>query len=471
MTCTCIFLNRVIVIAALWIALSGAALAASSPAQAPIIRTELSPRVAMVGQTVTLRVDVLVPTWFTAPIDFPPAINVAGVTGQLSNSAAVNLNEQINNQGYAGMSKLYTVVAQQAGEFKLPALPIKISYSADGGSRAMTLQTTPQTFRAMLPAGAEDLGYFFATPNYSLKQSVDRSLNRLKVGDAIVRRIAQRAEGVAAMTLPGLAFAELEGVSVYPAEAQLNDSGGERGSVRIGERIDTVTYVLRKPGALELPGLKIGWFDTANRKMRWTSVPTLRFDVAPDPNALPSNPLPPADVSAVLPAPTGGMKLRTLFWRWWRSPAMLPGLGALVGLILLGLLLKRRGIRPLEVWRTWRQRRSDSETAHFKRCLAVLRNANPVDALNATVRWLNHISPNGRGASLAKFAEEFGDNEFRRAVKQQTEDLFAPSRPSLAWDVAGYRHSLIGARKRWLRTKQRTLRQTNSLTTLNPVYD
>ena len=80
------------------------ALAAPAAAPAPIIRTEISPHLAMVGQTVTLKVDVLVPSWFTAPIDYPAAINVAGVTAQLSNSAAINLNERIDNQSYAGMS-------------------------------------------------------------------------------------------------------------------------------------------------------------------------------------------------------------------------------------------------------------------------------------------------------------------------------------------------------------------------------
>ena len=459
------------------------ALAASDAAPTPVIRTEISPRQAMVGQTVTLKIDVLVPSWFTAPIDYPAAINLAGVTGQLSNSAAINLNERIDNQSYAGMSKLYTVVAQQAGEFKLPSLPVKIAYSVDGATRTMTLQTTPQTFRAALPAGAEDLGYFFATPNYSLKQTTDRQLHHLKVGDAIVRRITQRAEGVAAMNLPGLSFAEIDGSSIYPAEAQLEDTGGERGKVRVGERVDAVTYILRKPGLIELPGLKIGWFDTANGKMRWASVPTLRFEVAPDPRATSSAIPPPQPTNSVSPAPTDEITLRTRLMRAWRSPTALPTLGVLGGLLLIAFLLKRKGIKPMSAWHTWQQRRSNAEPAHFKRCITHMRDADATQALNATMRWLNQVTPNGRGASLTQFAANYGDEKFRQYIRQLQDQLFAQGvllNPGMAgspnrgdvdekkWNLAGYRKALVGARRCWLDQQRAALQTRPSLLALNP---
>ena len=450
-------------------ALSRPALAVPAVAPGPIIRTEISPRQVVVGQTVTLKVDVLVPSWFTAPIDYPAAINLPGATAQLSNSAAINLNEQINNQSYAGMSKLYTVVAQQAGEFKLPQLPLKISYSVDGASRAITLQTTAQTFRAAYPAGAENLGYFFATPNYSLKQTVDRPLNRLKVGDAIVRRITQHAEGVAAMNLPGLIFTELDGVSVYTAEAQLDDIGGERSKVRIGERVDAVTYVLRKPGPIELPGLKIGSFDTNSGKMRWTSVPPLGFDVAPDPNAVSAVKPPPSN--AVPPAPTGEIKLRTKLMRAWRDPATMPIFLTLAGLVILAFMLKRKGIRPILLLRRWREQRRNSEPAHFQQCLSDLRDANAVAALNATLIWLNHIKPNGRGASLIQFAADYGDDGFRQRVQQQQDQLFGRHQSGATWDASSFMHSLIAARQQWLRSQRRSLQQPDHLPTLNPVHN
>ena len=234
----------------------------------------------------------------------------------------------------------------------------------------LTLQTASQHLLATLPSGAEGLGYFFASPAYSLKQSVDRSLNKLKVGDAIVRRISQRAESVVAMNLPGLSFASLDGVSIYPAEAQLNDTGGERGSVRVGERIDSVTYVLRKEGRQELPGLKVGYFDTVGGKMRWASVPALGFEVAADPHAAASIKPSALPNDGVSPAPTDKFSLRKILMNFWRHPATLPSLAVLAILILLAYGLRRLSINPARMVRSLQEGRRNSEAAHFRRCLA-----------------------------------------------------------------------------------------------------
>ena len=489
----------------------------------PVIRTEISPRQVVVGQTVTLRIDILVPTWFTAPIDYPSTFTLPGATAQLSNAAATNLTEQIDHQSYAGMSRSYTVVAGKAGEFKLPALPIKVSYSVDGKPRTLTLQTAPQRLLATLPSGAEGLGYFFASPNYSLKQSLDRSLNKLRVGDAIVRRISQRAESVAAMNLPGLVFAELDGVSIYPAEAQLNDTGGERGSVRVGERIDSVTYVLRKQGRQELPGLKVGYFDTLAGKMRWASVPALFFEVAADPHAAASIKPSALPNDGVSPAPTDKFSLRKMLLNFWRHPATLPSMAVLAIVILLVYGLRRRGINPARLVRAWQQERHNSETAHFRRCLASLQQATPTQTLNATMRWLYQLKRAGGSASLTRFAATFGDDDFRQRVEQLQNHLFASSertkndtdsklrhsglaksernpkhrhsgegrnpeaaphqliaitpnpdiRQSDGWEVkwhaASYRSALIKARQRWLQTQKISRATSVTLATLNPT--
>jgi hypothetical protein len=467
--------KRYVVIVVLDAALTSVGHAAPETAPSPIIRAELTPRLAVVGQTVTLKVDVLVPSWFTAPIDYPPTINVAGITAQLSNAAAINLNERIDNQSYAGMSKLYTVVARQAGAFELPPVAVKVSYAADGSSRSVTLQSPSQSFRAALPAGAEDLGYFLATANYSLKQTTNGALSRLKVGDAVVRRISQSAEGVAAMNLPGLRFAELDGTSVYPAEAQLSDSGGERGKLVVGERVDAVTYVLRQPGPVTLPGLKIAWFDIGQGKMRWSSVPPLRFDVAPDPTALVEVKTPLTTIDGVSPAPTGEITPRARLMRAWRSPTVLPILSTFAGLLLLSFLLRRNGIQPISIWRKWWRHRQSKEAAQFKLCLARLPDADAKTALNATMPWLRQITPYESSMSLTQFATSYGDDAFREDIRQQHDELFGRGAAvtqglvnQTEWNVASYRRGLIKARQYWLVKRLASLQKRTDLPALNP---
>ena len=264
---------------------------AAVAAGGPVVRTRLAPASVVIGQPVTLAIDILVPTWFGGAIDYPPTIALPGAVAKLSDERPVNLNERIGDASYAGMTKNYVIVPQQAGAFDVPAITIRVPYSVDGKTVEAEVRTAPQHFEARLPAGAENLGYFIATRSYRLTQQVEPSkLASLKVGDALVRRITQRATDFAPMLLPALTFEAIDGLELYPAEPVLDEQGGERGAVRIATRTDAVTYVLAKPGHYRLPGLRIGWFDPGTSAMRWAEAPELAFDVAPNPAALAAPP-------------------------------------------------------------------------------------------------------------------------------------------------------------------------------------
>ena len=261
-----------------------ATFAISAAAGGPVVRTRIAPASVVIGQPVTLSIDILVPTWFAGGIDYPPTITIPEVVAKLSDEHSVNLNERIGDASYAGMTKTYVIVPQKAGAFEVPSITIRVPYSVDGKTVMADVRTLPQRFEARLPAGGADLGYFIATRSYRLTQQAEPSkLAGLKVGDALTRKITQRATDLAPMFLPALKFDGVDGLEIYPADPVLEERGGERGAARVATRTDTATYVLAKPGHYRLPGLRIGWFDPTQAAMRWADVPELAFDVAPDP--------------------------------------------------------------------------------------------------------------------------------------------------------------------------------------------
>ncbi len=434
----------------------------AAPGQ-PIVRSKLSARQVMVGQTVTLHVEVLVPSWFTDPIDYPTSIEIPGTTAQLSDKGANNLNERIDGLGYAGITRDYILVAREAGSFNIPALPLHVSYSVDGATQKVILKTQPQVLTATLPDGAEDLGYFFVTPTYSVKQTVDRSLDGLAQGDAITRRIIQRAEGVAAMNLPALTFSPVDGLSLYPAEARLTDSGGERGAATVGERTQEITYLMQNPGSYELPGLKVGWFNPASGKMRWSTVPSLRFKVSANPAAasLPS-------ANAVPPAPTfrePALRLRLM--------QMIKDWGIVVALLgLTASLLQKRWPALKNAWRTWRQQRRDSETAAFRQCCRSLRGASPAHALNAIMRWIAHVEVPPGQAPLSYFSATYGNAVLCKSVTDLQRSMYAPHPETESWAPKLLIAALRQARGQWqLEMRPRRSRQPAlaMLPPLNPL--
>tara|TARA_Y100000296_G_scaffold87491_1_gene135706 strand:+ start:6977 stop:8305 length:1329 start_codon:yes stop_codon:yes gene_type:complete len=413
----------------------------------PIVRTQLVPAQALVGQTVTLSVEVLVPGWFTAPIDYPGSINLPGVSGQQDRLSSSNLNERIDGINYLGITSNYQLIALQTGDYVVPALPLTVHYSMDGQAHEVILRTTEQRFSAGLPEELAGLGYVIATRDYQLEQNVDQSLTGLKVGDAITRQLIQRAEGVAAMVLPALEFAALPGMDVYPAEPQLSDSGSERGSISIGERRQEVSYLLREPGHYQLPGLSIGWFDPASKQLHWSKVPALNFEVAANPA-----------LAAELLTRQSATGIFNRLYRW---------VGALLIALLLGECLRRGWPALSQLWKTARLRWVNSEAAIFRRCRRRLSNATPAQALSSTLEWLSQTAQVPGSMPLEDFASRYGDAQLRHQLVGLQQHLFTLVELSADWESAAFARSLAAARRRWLRShKARCL--ALQLPALNP---
>jgi len=449
--------------AAALLLVGGGSMPAVAAEPAPIVRTQLTPPNPTVGQTVKLGIEVFVPTWFTAPIEYPASVVVDGLTVQLSERSDGNRSEVIDGQTWAGIGRSYIVVAQRAGRYTLPPLELKVSYAVDGAPRSATVRTAARAFEARLPQGAEGLGYFFATPRYTLVQQIDRPLKDMKVGDAFTRRITQSAEGLAAMQLPALLFAPIAGIATYAAEPRLDTRGGERGAPVVGERTQQVTYVLREPGRYELPALSISWFDSAEARMREARLPALRFDVAPAPVAQGAAPV--AAAAASMPAPGPAARRFTL-----------RGIAIGAALALLAILGALRIRRRAPGWRrastAWRQRRAASEAAAYGRCRRALSTATPAQALTAAQRWLDCV-PQPRGMPpLAHFAALHGDAALRAAIETLQRAAYGAvagdgaARP----EVAVFAHALDDARRRWLATCRRDSATGRLRKELNPDY-
>src|SRR5438874_6615113 len=121
-----------------------ATFAISAAAGGPVVRTRIAPASVVMGQPVTLAIDILVPTWFGGAIEYPPTIAIPDAIAKLSDEHPVNLNERIGDASYAGMTKTYVIVPQKARAFEVPAFAIRVPYSIDGKTVTVEVRTTPQ---------------------------------------------------------------------------------------------------------------------------------------------------------------------------------------------------------------------------------------------------------------------------------------------------------------------------------------
>src|SRR5439155_14775884 len=114
----------------------------AAAAGGPVVRTRVAPASVVMGQPVTLAIDILVPTWFGGAIEYPSTIAVPDAVAKLSDEHPVNLNERIGDASYAGMTKTYVIVPQKARAFEVPAFAIRVPYSIDGKTVTVEVRTT-----------------------------------------------------------------------------------------------------------------------------------------------------------------------------------------------------------------------------------------------------------------------------------------------------------------------------------------
>ncbi|WP_449433147.1 hypothetical protein [Pseudomonas putida] len=217
------------------------------------------PTGALVGATVTLQVDLLVDSWFTAaPV--LPQLQLPGAVVTPPNGEAQHLNQQIDGKPFFGLRFTWQITPQVAGTFSIPALNFGVQPGP--GNMPVTLTSEPLIFSAEALAGAGDQPHLVAK-KVQLTQAVQPSHAPLRVGDSIIRKLSLQAEGTQAMLMPAPAFVEIDGLKRYlqPPVVKALDDG--RGGIVGGAREDSVTYVVERVGAITLPAVEVKWWDYA----------------------------------------------------------------------------------------------------------------------------------------------------------------------------------------------------------------
>jgi hypothetical protein len=372
----------------LGLGLSGSAdLAGQSPAPSPRVRASIAlDEPVVVGQPVTVSIEVLVPTFFRGA----PQFSTLDVDGAITffNARGSNFTEREGGATWAGQRRSYTIYPNRAQLYEIAPIPVEVRFG--DGSRVVTdtVFSDPLSFEAVIPEEARGLRHFVAAADLSLQQSVDPSNDTLRVGDSFTRTLTTRIDGTLSMVIPPLAFDSVSGLGVYPSPPRLDDAGGERGTAIVGTRTESVHYVAEREGAYQLPPVTIDWWDWSTRQLRTAEVPGVTFTVVANPNQAPEIALPPdsLDVPAAASNDTTEVSLGDQLRRW------------LPRLVLLTALLTTiyRLVAPrVPRWRAHmadtRQRRSQSEAAVFHRFERAAASGDPRATANAFAAWLSHI--------------------------------------------------------------------------------
>lgn len=376
---------------ALWLPV---AVAAQSPAE-PMLRVQLDKTTVAPGETIQLRITLLGPTWFPKPPEYP-GFEIPNLIVRLPEGASYPVSERVGRDTWSGIVREYSLQPMVAGNFRIPAKSISVTYADPETSKPVTRQLKADEilFASRIPSGAEGLRPFIAAHSLTLEQNLDGETLEMQPGDAFKRTITARVTGAAPVFVPPLIQPlEADHVSAYPDEPRVGET--LRDDEPVGERIEQITYIATSGGSVSVPAIELRWWNLETRQIETARVDG--FDITARRSL--------ADI------------LRELDW-------FLVALCALAVAILVMILAR---LRPR--LRAWQQQRREaylaSEAYAFTRAQAALRARNLGAAISATDTWSSRI-PRACSTQLADISSAlaqlgavlYGRNRQRPSAQQ-----------------------------------------------------
>ncbi|MFT4119711.1 BatD family protein [Bradyrhizobium sp.] len=414
--------------------LPSAAVAQQNGAE-PILRMTIDPSRVVVGQAATLRIEVLAPNYMTAPPELPDFQVRNAVTRQLQ---SVNETEEHDGVTYAGVRFEYAIHPQEPGSYAIATQAVTVKYAAEPpATRRATLALPPIAFQAFIPDAASALQPFLAAHKLTIEQTVVRSSDQLKVGDAVTRTVTVRAEGTPAMLLPPLTFPAIHGLKLYPSQPSLQDKDEGRTGMLSSARVDSAVYMIESAGGYALPAIDIGWWNIGSGRIEQAHLDAVPFDAAANPAA-----------GSTAPADRADQR-----WNWavltdlaadhWR----LILLGA-VGIAGLGWLTPGIARRITDARRRRREAYRRSEAFAFSRLRRAARRRDARSTYFALLDWLPHLDAAEPLDTLSAFKGAARDPALDREIDVIEAELFARQRdPHSRWSPRLLLHHAAAARR------------------------
>lgn len=325
----------------------------------------------------------------------------------------------------------YAIFPETSGTLQIPPLTFSARESAQrrslfdaGRGKLVRMRTEPLSLEVLpRPAGYPAGATWLPAKQLTVEEDWSADPSQLQVGSSVTRTIRIRGEGLQGAQLPPATLSPTTGLKFYPDQPAIEDK--ETASGLLGTRVDSTAIVPTAAGTLELPELRIPWWDTESGELRHAVLPARTLQVLPA--ATPSGPGPtPAALPTPVPAAAKGPAGNPLPWQLATLACALGWLATLV------LLLRRRHRGPQAGATVTLE--STSRREAFRSLLAACAADQPARARQWLIRWAAALAGDAGITSLAAAAAQFGDPELDREVERLEAALYGSQ--SGAWQGA-----------------------------------
>lgn len=322
----------------------------------------------------------------------------------------------------------YAIFPEQSGTLQIPAQTFTARESTPrrslfdtGGRGRLVHRETPAINVEVLPrpdnypAGAT----WLPARELVLQETWSSDPGKLRVGESVTRTVQLRGEGLQGAQLPPVILPQVEGLKYYPDQPSINDE--EVASGLLGSRRDSTAILPTGPGQLEIPELRIPWWDIDSGELRFAILPARTLTIAAAENL--DRYTAPATPQSTQSAPVAGAVRGSPSALGWQIATLTCGLGWGVTLLLLLHSKRRRD--------TEKDADDPKPTARraFKRLLAACASHQAAPARRAVLQWSAARAGNRQMHSLQQAADFFADDELSEELLQLERSLYSSAHP------------------------------------------
>ena len=362
---------------------------------------------------------------------------------------------------YGVLERNYVIFPEKSGSLLLPVIRFngivseasssRSRYNFNQGKRVIrdskpiniNIKSVPDSFKGKV---------WFPASNVSIEDSWSPDKMRFDAGEPVTRTITVIANGALGSHIPPIVARYSQSIKQYPDQANISDELKTNGAV--GKRIESTALIPLKQEEINLPTVRIPWWDTDEDKMKYATLSSRKLSVSAETPSINQAPVPLADEPSIqqhtqTPSLPGASEKEENVFTIWQAISV----GSLFFNLLLILFLfifwqsnkKRDDISN--------QKRSQEKNSKKKQLKLIEKNilkaCSSNDAKTARknlIEWVQVFFDDQSLYSLDKVAERLDDENLIKCVHKLENSLYGHS-GKLDWNGENLAMALKGLPK------------------------
>jgi hypothetical protein len=352
----------------------------------------------------------------------------------LDNAAIEKLGQnsfqrRIKNTPYRVHELRYAIFPQENGELIIPELVFsgneavarRSAFSLPGQGRPIRKTTQQHMISVKSPPKTFLGSTWLPAESVKLVETWSSNPGNIHVGDSITRTITTSAQGLLDSQLPPYQFTSVNGAKFYPDQGNTNKTATEQGVS--SSREDSAAIIPTQAGNIELPEIRLSWWNTAEQETQYAVIPASSLTVKPALINNQGNSTPLAvDHSQSATNITAPVVITNNDHSVWQLITAFFAFAWLITLVMWWQLKTK--IAPNELTRPIKSDTNLSEKQAFAALTKVCRNNDMANARSALINWGKSYWPEYEIQSFKDIQQQSHHTSLNNALSQLDNALY-----------------------------------------------